>query len=252
MGMNRLEGKACLVTGAASGIGQGTAIRLAAEGGQVVCTDVNTDGLAKTVATIEEADGTAWAVECNVASEEAVKATIEGAIEKMGKLDVLANVAGVGKFVHSHQESKDNWDKTIAVNLTGTFLTCRYAIEHLLESKGAIVNVASIAGVMAHPYAAAYCASKGGVIMLTKALAMEYGAQGVRINAVCPGGIKTPFLKGFKPLPDGNINLLMRMMAVTGTYGSPAEVAALIAHLASDEARFCTGAVYNVDGGSTL
>jgi meso-butanediol dehydrogenase/(S,S)-butanediol dehydrogenase/diacetyl reductase len=136
----------------------------------------------------------------------------------------------------------------IAVNLTGQFLTCKEAIPHILQSKGAIVNTASVAGLKSHPYSAAYCASKGGVVQLTRALAVEYGRKDVRINCVCPGGVETPLIGKFS-LPEGvSMEALQRIMPL-GRMGKPQEVASTIAFLASDDATYINGSTIVVDGG---
>jgi NAD(P)-dependent dehydrogenase (short-subunit alcohol dehydrogenase family) len=250
--MARFDGKVVVVTGAASGIGRATAIRIAEEGGQVLASDWDLERVTETAKLITDAGGQARAMKTDVSSYEACGELIAAAVAWGGKLDVLVNVAGVGGFVHTTEETPENFARTLGVNLHGPFNTARHALPHLLETQGNIVNVASIAGLEAHPYAAAYCASKGGVVMLTKALAMEYASRQVRVNAVCPGGIKTPFIKNFKPMEGSDVTLMMRMMSIIGRYGQPSEVSSAIAFLGSDEASFITGEVMRVDGGATL
>ena len=252
--MKRFEGKRVLVTGAASGIGKATAVRLASEGAHVVGTDIQEDALRETVAEIVEVGGRADAIPADISQWETVEAMVKEAVEKLGGLDVLVNVAGMGGFVRTELEDPARFDKLLSINLYGPFYTVRASIEHLRASKGNVVNVASIAGVAAHPYAAAYCASKGGLVMMTKALAMEYAAEGLRFNAICPGGIKTPMLKVFDPssVPDANMQLFMRMMMLNGRFADPSEIAGTVAYVASDEASFMTGSVLLNDGGSTL
>ena len=250
--MARFDGKVVVVTGAASGIGRATAIRIAEEGGQVLASDWDLERVTETAKLITDAGGQARAMKTDVSSYEACGELIAAAVAWGGKLDVLVNVAGVGGFVHTTEETPENFARTLGVNLHGPFNTARHALPHLLETQGNIVNVASIAGLEAHPYAAAYCASKGGVVMLTKALAMEYASRQVRVNAVCPGGIKTPFIKNFKPMEGSAVTLMMRMMSIIGRYGQPSEVSSAIAFLGSDEASFITGEVMRVDGGATL
>lgn len=253
--MERFKGKRVLVTGTASGIGKASAVRLAEEGAHVVCTDINEEGLNATIEEIKAAGGKADAIPADISQWDAVEALVEKAVEILGGgLDILVNVAGMGGFVRTETEDPERFDKLLSINLYGPFYTVRASIKYLLESKGNVVNVASIAGVAAHPYAAAYCASKGGLVMMTKALAMEYAAQGVRFNAICPGGIKTPMLKVFDPssVPDANMQLFMRMMMLNGRFADPSEIAGTVAYIASDEASFMTGSVVLNDGGSTL
>lgn len=253
--MKRFEGKRAIVTGAASGIGKASALRLAEEGAHVVCTDIQDEALQATVAEIQAAGGKADAIVADISQWETVEQLVEDAVKALGGgLDILVNVAGMGGFVRTEMEDPARFNKLLSINLYGPFYTVRASIKYLLESKGNVVNVASIAGVAAHPYAAAYCASKGGLVMMTKALAMEYAAEGVRFNAICPGGIKTPMLKVFNPasVPDANMQLFMRMMMLNGRFADPSEIAGTVAYVASDEASFMTGSVLLNDGGSTL
>jgi NAD(P)-dependent dehydrogenase (short-subunit alcohol dehydrogenase family) len=240
--MNRFTGKVALVTGAGSGIGKATAERFAKEGAQVACLDVKGAD-----ATAKELPG-AIAFECDVSNPEAVAKAVDGTVEKYGRLDVVANVAGIGGFRRTTEVTFEEWNKVLSVNLTGQFLVCQRAIPHILKSTGAIVNVASVAGLKSHPYSAAYCASKGGVVLLTRALAVEYGRKGVRINCVCPGGVETPLIQKFQ-LPEGvNQSVLLRISPL-GRMGQPPEVAGTIAFLASDDATYINGAAIVVDGG---
>lgn len=253
--MERFKEKRVLVTGAASGIGKASALRLGKEGAHVVCTDINEEGLKETVEEIKSAGGKADGIPADISQWETVQDLVEKAVEILGGgLDILVNVAGMGGFVRTETEDPERFDKLLSINLYGPFYTVRASIKYLLESKGNVVNVASIAGVAAHPYAAAYCASKGGLVMMTKALAMEYAAEGVRFNAICPGGIQTPMLKVFDPssVPDANMQLFMRMMMLNGRFADPSEIAGTVAYIASDEASFMTGSVVLNDGGSTL
>jgi NAD(P)-dependent dehydrogenase (short-subunit alcohol dehydrogenase family) len=245
---DRFVHKAVLVTGAASGIGRATAQRLAAEGGRVLCADVNEPGLKETVTGLQAAGGEAVARVCDVSDPEACRSVVAAALEAFGRLDVLCNVAGVAPIAHATQIAADQWNRVIAVNLSGTFFTCQAAIPHLLESRGNIVNTASSAGLAGVAYTSAYAASKGGVVMLTKELAVEFGRQGLRVNCVCPGGVDTPLSRGFVPPEDADPHLLRRMQLVP-RLAEPWEIAAAIAYLASDEARYVNGAAFPVDGG---
>ena len=246
--MSRFEGRVAIVTGAASGIGRATAIRLASEGAAVACLDVVAEGSEKTAAAIDADGGRAQPFACDVSDPASVADVVETVVGGLGRPQVVCNVAGIGRFAHTADVPLDDWHRIIAVNLTGTFLVCRAALPHLLDGGGNIVNVASTAGVIGQPYSAAYAASKGGVALLTKALAVEYLERGVRVNAVAPGGIETPIVGSFA-VPDGASRRLMaRIMSPMG-FGQPEEVAGVIAFLASDEARYVTGAVYAIDGG---
>lgn len=182
----------------------------------------------------------------DVADPGASASVMAAAVARWDRLDVLANVAGIGRFERTSEVTLDGWNRVLAVNLTGTFLFCQQAIPHLLKTNGAIINVASVAGVKSHPYSAAYCASKGGVVLLTKALAVEYARKSLRINCVCPGGIQTPILENFR-LPEGVNQAALQRIAPYSRMGTPAEVAGTIAFLASDDAGYINGASIVVD-----
>jgi NAD(P)-dependent dehydrogenase (short-subunit alcohol dehydrogenase family) len=249
--MTRFTGQVAIVTGAGSGIGRATALRLGAEGAVVACLDLVGDAADDTAATVVKDDGRALGVACDVSDADSVAAAVAGVVADLGPPQIVSNVAGIGRFIHTVDHPLDDWNRILAVNLTGTFLVCRATLPHLLENGGNIVNIASSAGLMGQPYSAAYCASKGGVVLLTKALAMEYVDRGVRVNAVAPGGIKTPLIDHFG-FPDGaNPKLFAAMTSLMG-WGQPEEVAGVVAFLASDEARYITGAVMTIDGGITI
>jgi NAD(P)-dependent dehydrogenase (short-subunit alcohol dehydrogenase family) len=249
--MRRFEQKVALVTGAASGIGRATAERLSAEGARVVCADVQADALDDCVEALQKGGGAASPVVCDVADPEQAAAAVRHAVERFGQLDVLCNVAGILHFDHSHAHALDVWNRILAVNLTGTFLLCRAALPELLRTHGNIVNMASVAASKGQPWSAAYNASKAGVVGLTLGLAVEYGKQGLRVNAISPGSIDTPIQKAFQ-LPDGaNPKLLERILPLAG-FAKPETCAAAIAFLASDDAAHVNGANLVVDGGMSV
>jgi NAD(P)-dependent dehydrogenase (short-subunit alcohol dehydrogenase family) len=246
--MRRFEGRAILVTGAGSGIGKAAAQRFGAEGGRVSCVDVNAAAAEATAAAIREAAGEAVAFTCDVSDPDAVARTVDAAVAQWGGLHALANVAGIGGFRRTTAVTVAEWRRVLGVNLDGAFFMCQRALPHILATRGAIINTASVAGLKSHPYAAAYCASKGGVVMLTAALAAEYGRKEVRINCVCPGGIETPMLAQWQ-LPEGVPQAALMRIAPLGRHGRAEEVAGTMAFLASDDATYINGATIVVDGG---
>ncbi len=192
--MNRFTGNVAIITGAGSGIGQATARRFGAEEATVACVDIDEPAAQKTAAAIVEAGGNASAFACNVADPASVSAAVAAVASGLGAPNVLCNIAGIGNFAHTIELPFDDWQRVIAVNLTGTFLMCQAVLPHILENGGNIVNTASNAGLQGLAYSAAYCASKGGVVQLTRALAIEYWKSDIRVNAVAPGGVDTPAL----------------------------------------------------------
>jgi len=246
--MNRFQDRVVLVTGAASGIGRAVAERLAAEGAALFAVDVQTEPLAQLEAAQRAAGATVAVRRCDVADEADVAATVAACVERFGRLDALVNVAAILRADHLHEMRTADWERVLAVNLTGTFFTCRAALPHLMTSRGNIVNVASTAAIHGQPYAGAYAASKGGVLALTKAIAIDYVKQGVRANAVLPCDIATPIFSQFQMPDGGDWKLVKRVMAPKGS-GDPADVAGIVAMLASDDAKHVTGAEVRVDGG---
>ena len=248
--MTRFADSVAVVTGAGSGLGRATAHRLADEGASVAALDLDADAAEKTTAEIGERDARARAYRVDVMDPAAVKTAMDAVAADLGRPQVLVNSAGIGGFAHTVDETYERWSAILGVNLTGTFLMCQAALPHLLDGGGAIVNVASNAGLMGQPYSAAYCASKGGVVNLTRALSLEYLRRGVRVNAVAPGGMNTPMIAGFT-MPEGvNLKEFARVTSPLGA-AEPEELAGLIAYIASDDARYMVGSIVSMDGGIT-
>jgi len=247
MTIDRFTGRKALVTGGASGIGRATALRLASEGADVVAVDVNGGPLAAVAAESEGLEGSVTALLGDVSTEVGVRSLVGSSLGILGSLDVVANVAGILSFGHSHDLALEEWNRILAVNLTGTFLVCRETLPHLLKSKGCIVNLASTAAHAGQPWALAYSASKGGILALTRELAVEYAAAGVRANTISPGAIDTPITGAFE-LPEGADIKLIRRVTPLGPFGTPEGIAAAIAYVASDEASHMNGADIRIDG----
>lgn len=247
--MQRFTDKVVLVTGAGSGIGQASAVRIAGEGGAVFCVDLNSHALQATVEEIETAGGTAVAHRCDISREEEVNSSVASCVERFGSLYALVNMAGILRFDDTQQLELAAWQKVIDVNLTGTMLLCRAALPHLLQTRGSIVNAASTAALAGLPCGVAYSASKGGVLAMTRSIAVEYAKRGVRANCVCPGDTKTNMTDGVAFPETMDFDLLPRIMSLTGAKG-PETLASVIAMLASEDGAHITGEDIRVDGGT--
>ena len=251
--MERLQGKRALVTGAASGIGRATALRLASEGARVHCADLQQEACDETAAAIREAGGAASSAALDVSDPDACQAAVGAATSELGGLDLLCNIAGILRSAHSATFPIEQWNQMIAVNLSGTFFMTRAALPALeADGGGAIVNMASVAGLQGVPYGAAYSASKAGVIGLTRSVAAEYSRRRVRVNAVCPGGVMTPMTSaGFNVEGEGEIDpkVLTKLAPMMPRVAKPEEIAGLVAYLCSDEASYMTGTTVTIDGG---
>lgn len=245
-----MKGKAALVTGAASGLGKGTALALARAGANVCIVDVNHSGLEETAIAMRTAGVDVQVHATDLSQADNCRNAIAAAVEAFGRLDALCNVAGIIFFANAHDMEQANWEKTLAVNLSAPFYLIQAAIPHLLTSNGAVVNVTSSGGIVGEAYLAAYCASKAGLMHLTKALAMEYAHQPIRFNAVAPGGMMTNIGTNLKMPADVNYDLIKRFSGLRGLVEVD-DVAQLIAFLASDAARGYHGACISIDKGIT-
>lgn len=246
--MKRFEGKVALVTGGGSGIGRATALAFASEGAKVVIDDISIKGGEETLRMIKSIGGEAIFVKADVSKANEVEALVQKTIETYGRLDCAFNNAGIGEpLKRIHNSTEENFDRVMATNVKGVYLCMKYEIPQMLkQGSGAIVNTASIAGLVGLVAQAAYVASKHAVIGLTKSAALDYAKSGIRINAVCPGVIRTPLI-GLEEKPSKEAVYID--MEPMGRLGKPEEVAAAVLWLCSDEASFVTGYPFAIDGG---
>lgn len=247
----KLEGRVSIITGSASGIGRASAQEFAREGARVVVADINQAAAQETVRQIEAAGGVALAVRTDVAEADSVQALIEQTLRSFGRLDVLFNNAAIQVNKTVEDTTVEEWAREISVNLGGVFLCSKFALPHLRKTQGCIVNMASVNAFFVEPQCAGYCATKGGIVALTKAMAIDHGKDGIRVNCICPGYIDAGLAWGyFEVQPDpaearraaGKLHALWRV-------GQPEEVARVAVFLASQDASFMTGAAVEVSGG---
>lgn len=248
--MSRLADKVAIITGAGSGMGREEALLFAREGAKVVATDINEAAVQAVVKEIEAEGGVATAIAHNVASEEQWISIVEAAIEAYGRIDILVNNAGISFAVGMLDTTVEQWDKVMNINLSSVFLGMKHVVPHMQKNNGgSIVNISSIAGITGSQGAGAYTASKGAVRMLSKAAAVDYGKDNIRVNSVHPGFIETPMSKEFV----NNEQMLGWFLSQTALprVGQAVEVAKAVLFLASDDASYLTGIELPVDGGVT-
>ncbi|MGH7964134.1 MAG: SDR family NAD(P)-dependent oxidoreductase [Candidatus Binatia bacterium] len=249
----RLKDKVSLITGAASGMGRATAMLFAREGSKVVATDVDEAGGQKTIDLIHEMGADAVFVKADVSREADARNMVEQTVARYGRLDVLFNNAGVAQGVELTEMTEQEWDRVVDIDLKGVFLGCKHGIREMLKTGGgAIISTASISGIIGQNYLGAYNAAKAGVINLTRHIAFEYGPRGIRANAICPGAVDTPMLKGAFEADAAPILHYFRHTAPLRRIGQPEDIAKAALFLASDDSSFITGHALVVDGGLTV
>jgi meso-butanediol dehydrogenase/(S,S)-butanediol dehydrogenase/diacetyl reductase len=253
--MRRLAGKTALITGAGTGIGRAIALAMAREGAQVALAARRREPLESVAAEIVAAGGTSLAVACDVTNRPSVEAALAAAVKRFRKVNVVVNNAGVAVVADAEKTSDEDWQRIMDVNLTGTFYMSRAALPEFRRiGGGAIVNIGSVLGLVARRDRAAYCAAKGGVTLLTKAMALDHAHEKIRVNCICPSIVETPLgaasLAGSSSDPDEARRIRAREIPL-GRLGKPEDVAELAVYLASEEADWVTGAAWPIDGGLT-
>lgn len=248
---DRVAGKVCIVTGAGSGIGRATALRLAEEGAFVTCVDVNADAVRETAGVIGEA---AVAVAADVSDDAQVRSYTDDTVDRWGRLDVAFNNAGVNLPTVFHEAPDELIDKTIAVNLKGVIHGCRAAIPHMLrQGGGSIINTGSVNSLVSEPFLSIYAATKGAILMLSRSIALDYAKQGIRCNCLCPGWVDTPVNYAHAEMLGGleQVYATIDSFQPIGRPGEPREIANVVLFLASDESSFMTGSAVVADGAMT-
>lgn len=238
--------KVVFITGAASGIGRACAEAFAEQGARLYLADINEQGLSQTVSDYAERQQRVL----DVIDSAACQAAIDDCVEQYGQLDVLCNIAGIVMATHFHETTDEQWQRVMNINLNSVFYLSRAAIPHLKNSGGNIVNMASSAGLLGQAYTSAYCSAKAAVVNLSRSLALEYAEAGIRVNAICPGGVKTNLSDNFSVPQDADFKLFERVMPLLPMPG-PEPIAEAVLYLASDKAAYITGTTLSLDGGQT-
>jgi NAD(P)-dependent dehydrogenase (short-subunit alcohol dehydrogenase family) len=246
----QFSGRVAFVTGAGAGIGRAIAKGWAARGGMVFVTDIDGAAAQRVRAEIEDAGGRAVSMRLDVCDLQQIKTSIGAAVDQAGGLDALFNVAGTNLPKNAEETEDEEWHGIIELNLTSVYRCSKYALPHLRNRRGAIVNIASIAGIIGEGRCAAYSASKGGVVLLTRNMAMDFAAEGVRVNVICPAGARSPRIEAYMRSVPGLEREMMALRPI-GRFADPDEIARPALFLASDDASYVTGSVLVVDGGLT-
>jgi NAD(P)-dependent dehydrogenase (short-subunit alcohol dehydrogenase family) len=251
---DRVAGRVAIVTGAASGIGEASAIRLAEEGASVICADLNAEGAERTAQAIVAKGGTAIGYTIDISDSAQCDAIVAKAVSTYGAIDILVNNAGVNLPGVFHEVTNATIERTLSVNVMGAMYLTRAALPHMLKnSRGSIVNMSSVNGLVSEPFLSVYSASKGAIVMFTRGIALDYAKTGIRCNAICPGWVDTPINHAHAKMLGGldHVYKTIDSFQPIGRPGTPREIANLVLFLASDEASFMTGSIVSADGGMT-
>ncbi len=250
----RVAGRVAIVTGAGSGIGQASAVRLAEEGAIVICADINEDAAKATAESIGATGGRAIYAAIDISDSDACTSLVNKTVLNHGSIDILVNNAGVNLPGVFHEVSNETIDRTLNVNVKGAMYLTRASIPHMLKTgHGSIVNMSSVNGLVSEPFLSVYSASKGAIVMFTRGIALDYAKQGIRCNAICPGWVDTPINYAHAKMLGGldHVYETIDSFQPIGRPGTPREIANLVLFLASDEASFITGSIISADGGMT-
>jgi len=251
---DRVKDRIAIVTGAGSGIGQASAIRLAEEGAKVICADINLESATNTAQQIKDAGFIAEGYALDISDSQACTALVDHAVTKFGAIDILVNNAGVNLPGVFHEVSNETIDRTLNVNVKGAMYLTRAALPHMLKSsRGSIVNMSSVNGLVSEPYLSVYSASKGAIVMFTRGIALDYAKTGIRCNAICPGWVDTPINHAHAKMLGGldHVYKTIDSFQPIGRPGTSREIANVVLFLSSDESSFMTGSIVSADGGMT-